>query len=248
MLQKSLLSITGTLLFLSIITNTHAQDAENYAIRGYDVGIRSALSVQDQLFPYKIDSKLTKEGYAQGIQSSMHFRSPILKSHKIQFELSILRKAINSVEIDIKQYLNRQADRRTALLDHIDYLKKLQLELQNRDFKLQRELTELEAQSTRLSNSVSSNEQEFFGLLPQFQINPAIEAYENFVDDSKKNVELRAHIGAMQYIQSMYATLTPNLSKLIIAMEANKEALIQGITVVDVEDIDLGIIKRESEE
>lgn len=228
-----------------VLVNSHqaiGQSASN--VQGYKLGIISVQNTQKALFPYRADLKFSQQGYAQGIAANIYFQSPPLSSHYLAYELSFLQKTINSMEVDLLQYLKNNQDRRSTLNKHLEYLKDLERTLNERQSRLAAEIILLNTSNNQLSQKIKDNEDIFFRALPEFQINSAVSAYEQFIETSKKEVAVRAHLGALQWIESGYQNAMNILPKLISAIEQNKEALIQGIVVTEIENIDLGIIKK----
>ena len=54
----------------------------------------------------------------------------------------------------------------------------------------------------------------------------------------------KAYLGALRKAKENHDLFYPKLNKRIKAIESNKEALLQGIRITEVEDIDLGLIIR----
>lgn len=216
--------------------------SDDSAFDGYSLGMSSSMKIQNALFPYKTDLKL--QSYRTGIESSIIFSKPLIKEHLLSHEIALVKKALFSMETNIPQYLRSQDNKRAALRNHIVFLNKLLVLLKQRSYKIKKELAQLDIQNKRNESIIASSEKEFFRALNQFEVNLSADRFDVFVESSQSNIQIRAYLGAFHQIDEWYQNLIPQLEKLIFAIEENKEALVQGITVTDIENIDLGIIRK----
>lgn len=95
-----------------------------------------------------------------------------------------------------------------------------------------------------LSGDMDQLEQDFFDALNDLEPAKSDTLLKSFVDVSQKQTALRARVAALQKLRDFYTGAIDRLQKRIEAVEENREALIQGIRVVDIPEGRLDIIIR----
>lgn len=213
------------------------------AVKGFETGLKANHAIQEQFFPYK-RSNIRTQGFKTGMTSGIALGTPMLRLNKISNELNIIQKAVNSIRTKVPAYLQTQSDRRRALLEHIIFLQKIRELLAERSIQMKQEIGQLSQLDERNRALISQTENSFFTQASRLEISDASRNFDIFVNASEENVKIRAYLGAIKRFDQWYTQLIEQYDLFIFALEKNKEALIQGITVTEIENVDLGIIKK----
>lgn len=153
--------------------------------------------------------------------------SEIEPSYSPDFEaIVVLQRIVNVLTLDPETQFEKDSDRGQAIEDHVIYLTNLYNEGANAYSKIQNERIVSENELTATSNAASDAESNFFAYLNQYRPDGAEQYFNNFKEQQKKAVELRADVG---YLMAMEERLQYNLNKLqerIAYLQSNKETLI----------------------
>lgn len=247
---KKILHIIGFTSFIfglaliggEYVSQTLVYAQQNVPVKGFLIGAQASKTLQDDVFPYKID--IDVQGFLIGAQSGLVLQERVLKIHALTSDIELIRRSLNILETDVPAYLRQQQNKRQALFDHVNLLDRIKITMEDRVVFVNREISQLQLQDSSNRESIEQNETQFFDNLSSLQTNSAVDNFEKFIVSSQNNIEVRAYLGAMQKIQEFYTQLIDRAELLIIAIEKNRDALVEGITVTEIENIDLGIIKR----
>lgn len=166
-------------------------------------------------------------------------------SSALEMDSQILAKLNNTLSVDLFAYLNQSNDRADSLDNYVQLLENLMDTAQNRSAELQSQITFLEKNLDAQERSITLMEEEFFVDLEGFEGMEADETLQEFIALGQEQTEVKAKIGAYQTIKDYYDYFLPRLDTLITAIKANRDPLIAGVRVVEIEDMTLDLIIRE---
>lgn len=153
----------------------------------------------------------------------------------------LLKRMQNAYETDINSLLAGTTDREGELNNHLTLLKRLR---DDANILLQKLKGDREVFKTELEKSESkrdSFEQGFFRELDV--LNPSSGEFLNqFISEAKISLDLKARFKAFEKIIQLYESAIPKFDARIRDIELNKEPLVKGIKVFDIEDSDIKLI------
>lgn len=153
----------------------------------------------------------------------------------------------NSMETDVNELLNQSSDRTEALTDYASLLNfNLYLGRQNVE-TLEAQMEDLEQSFVAVENEQDEAELDFFDDLRNLDANGSSASLDRFIGFSEEVVELRAEYRAREKLLEYYEAVLVAVELRIADIEFNREALIKGVQVVDIEGSDLDLIIDESE-
>jgi hypothetical protein len=151
------------------------------------------------------------------------------------------------LQVDVQELLDQSGDRQETLDDFLHELRYgLYLGEQN--------LEQLESESRGLSSRYSDAEadkdvyeEHYFEKIRSLDAYGSVAALNAFVEASQDVVELKAQYQAREKLISYYDDLLVSLEARTADVEANEEALVKGVQVVDISGSDLDLIIDEDE-
>lgn len=148
-------------------------------------------------------------------------------------------------ETNIHQLLDQSYDRRASLNAYLSALKSIQGEAKTALDYVVKEQTELAANYEVVDAEKNTIEQEFFNELQQLNSIASDQALTEFTKLIRRHSSIKARHRALANVRGFYERALPKLDARIRDIEANTEALVEGIKVVDITDSDLGLIITE---
>ena len=143
---------------------------------------------------------------------------------------------------DVYKLLDQSTKRDEVLLKHLDEL----VAMKDKGLRIQEQiginLDDLKVSYESLNGEKNKGETDFFAALSDLQGQKSDTLLKQFIEVSQKQVALKARIAALTKLQAYYATALARLDKRLEAIDKNRDALIQGIRVVDVPGSDLDLI------
>ncbi len=153
----------------------------------------------------------------------------------------------NSMEVDVNELLNQSSDRTEALTDYVSLLNfNLYLGRQNVE-TLVIQMEDLEQRFVAVEKEQNEAEVDFFDDLRNLDANGSSAALDRFSGFSEEVVSLRAEYRAREKLLEYYEAVLIELELRITDIEFNREALIKGVQVVNIDGSDLDLIIDESE-
>jgi len=171
-------------------------------------------------------------------------KSPTINSEVIN-DTKLLRQINNALAVDIFQYLNQSNDRAGSLDNYINLLDIMARKCQSRIGELNSKVNFLKANFSAKEVAVQSNEEEFFNNLHMFNGENAENSLEKFIGLQESQVEIKAKIGAYETLKGYYEFFQPKLDNLVMAIKANRNPLIAGVKVVEIQNMTLPIIIKQ---
>jgi chemotaxis protein histidine kinase CheA len=148
--------------------------------------------------------------------------------------------------VDVYAMLDQTPRRSDKLLDYLANLRKVQEEGHQSSLELQATIDDLQLSYNSLSPDRARFETDFFDALQNLSGEKADFLLKSFVDVTQKQTALKAKISALEQLAQYYQTVLARLDIRIQAVDENRDALIQGIHVVDIPGADLDIIIKKS--
>ncbi len=160
-------------------------------------------------------------------------------------DAQLLSKIYNTLQVDLFAYLNQSNSRATSLENYLKLLERLQSEAITRSADLESQINFLTTNFEAQELAISSSEEQFFQNLDLFNAENADQELAEFINLSQMQTEVRAKIGAYQGLKDYYDYFLPRLDTHIRTIQANRDALIAGVRVVEIENMTLDLIIEE---
>lgn len=153
----------------------------------------------------------------------------------------------NSLNTDVFALLDQTGNRTKALENHIHELDQLLLIAQQMsDFTI-REMATFKNQFNSLKDLKRQAEKDFFVSVDTFAGLGPRDFLEAFIQYGQQMVDMKARNLALNKVQTLYKTALKKLDARIRDLKTNREALVKGLRVVDIQNSDLRIILQEGE-
>jgi len=146
---------------------------------------------------------------------------------------------------DVYAMLDRGPNRDEVLLQHLDELKAVKEKGLQYQQQIGIDLDDLKVSYDSLNGEKNKSESDFFAALQDLQGQKSDTLLKQFIDVSQKQLALKARISALSKLVDYYKTALGRLDTRIEAIDKNRDALIQGIKVVDIPGADLDLIIRQ---
>lgn len=160
----------------------------------------------------------------------------------LQIDSKILSQISNTLSVDLFQYLNQAVSRADALNEYLNLLNVLLDKTNQRIMDLQYKIDFLVANFRAKEEEIKISEEIFFENLKIFSGPDAEEELGHFIGLQEAQVEIRAKLGAYESLKGYYEFFKPRLENLITAIKANRDPLIAGVKVVEIQSMTLPLI------
>lgn len=168
-------------------------------------------------------------------------------SDRINTYLKVLNELQNGFETDINQLLDSSSSRARALEVHLRELNGLLAEAQFTYENLNEEADDIKVEFNRISTQKDILENAFFVSLEKLAAFDSNKVLNDFIDVSVMHVSLKAEFNALTKVSGMFDVAIRNMEARIKDIEANKQALVTGVKIVDIKGSDLDLIIQEGE-
>jgi hypothetical protein len=162
----------------------------------------------------------------------------------LQTDSKLLSQISNTLSVDLFAYLNQSNDRATSLDNFLNLLETLLSSAQRRSAELQSKINFLSQNFDAQERTIQLTEDAFFQNLQIFEGENAEEELGRFIGLQQDQSEIKAKIGAYQGLKDYYGFFIPRLDNLIRAIRANRDPLIAGVKVVEIQNMTLPLIIR----
>lgn len=169
-------------------------------------------------------------------------------------ETDLLTTSINDfalifevLQVDVNELLNQSSNRYEAIDDHLNELNYLQYLGRQNLADLEESSDNLVQKFNSIEEAKSENEERFFLELQDLDAPAALSALNAFIAQGEDIVRLRAEFNARQKLIGYYEQALEALATRQKDIELNKEALVKGVQVVEVEGSTLDLILDEDE-
>ncbi len=152
------------------------------------------------------------------------------------------RRIRNIYNIDLNDYLDASEDRATAYFQYVNQYEAASVDLTFVISNLEKELSYFELVVSQVVLEVEEQESIFFNMLNALEDSSLNEALNKFQNLSIKKTKLTAELKARQAIYNRIADNVQAIDKKLEAIKLNKDALVKGVTVTNVEGVELNLV------
>ncbi len=156
-------------------------------------------------------------------------------------------RVYEAVQVDVNELLNDATDRREALKDYEDELGYLLSVARRNQDRLADQLDLLEEQFSKQEDLKDAQEEFFFDRLADLDAYSSGAALDEFIAYSQEVIRLRAHFQARERLLGFYENVIPVVETKLRDLELNEEALVKGVTVIQVDGSDLDLVIDEGD-
>lgn len=182
-------------------------------------------------------------GTDNGIESNLVFGlDEVLPGGVFSQYVNVVSELKNVYNTDIYAYLDKSTNRQARLDEFIKEMASLNEKGLAIYEQLGNDIDVLNINLTSLAAERDLHEVEFFRILNQLEGNASVVEFENFLVFENKVQRIKARLGAYQALRSMYKVLLEATVPRLEDIKANKEALVKGIRVFDIQGSDINAI------
>ncbi len=203
-----------------------------------------------------LSTELSKGYHLTTVRSAKSLQKSILSTYylgektvnidsTLQTDARLLGQISSTLSVDVFAYLNQAENRSDALDNYIHLLERLNAKALARTQDLTSVINFLKANFQAQKVTIGLTEDAFFRNLEIFDGENAEEELGNFIGLQKEQTEVKAKIGAYDGLKGYYEFFIPKLNNLIRAIKANRDPLIAGVKVVEIQNMTLQLIIRE---
>ncbi len=164
----------------------------------------------------------------------------------VQTDTKLLAQMSNTLSVDIFAYLNQSDSRADTLDNYLNLLRILREKATVRSRELSSQINFLQANFQAQEKSIKLTEDAFFENIKIFDGQNAEVQLAGFIGLEKEQSEVRAKMGAYQGLKDYYDHFLPLINNLITAIQANRDPLIAGVKVVEIQNMTLPLIIRKN--
>lgn len=226
----------------SIETSLIAGKNKGTSLERFEEGVQTALVTGEEIPKIKRLSSAIEATFSIGYPERVPGDFDRITSY-----MDVLIRLQNSFSTDIHQLLDGSVNRSEALELHLIELKDIQNEAIQTFEKIKEEKDELKIEFNKATTEKELLEKDFFNAMENLRGNEANEILNDFIDASKRQIDLKAEFNALAKAEKMFDTAIKNMETRIKDIEYNKEALIKGVQVVDIKGSDLDLIIQEAQ-
>ncbi|MBU1445786.1 hypothetical protein KKD70_00815, partial [Patescibacteria group bacterium] len=229
----------GTSAIQSIFVIGHNR---GITLEDFDSGAQTALLAGDDNVEANGVSGAIRAGFVVGVSKVDFQNADIIATY-----MNVLMKLQNAFSTDIHQMLNSAQNRSVALEAHISELDSLQEEALTTLREINEKKDNLKISFNEATTLKEKLEADFFVSIDQLEGNKANYLLDEFIETSKRQVDLKAQYNALNRLSELFDYATLNMDVRIKDIKYNREPLVKGIQVVDIKGSDLELIIQEPE-
>jgi hypothetical protein len=163
----------------------------------------------------------------------------------LDMDTKLLSSIKNALSVDLFEYLNQSNSRADTLESYLNLLKNLKARSDQRITDLQYKIDFLNANYKGQQTVANQSEQAFFDNLKIFDGPNAEDELAKFIGLQGSQTEIKAKSGAYDSLKRYYQFFSPKLDNLIRSIDANRDALIAGVKVVEIQNMTLPLIIQQ---
>jgi len=201
-----------------------------------DVSLQAAFIVGDANTELDIATQVGGSLGVPGEVGTEEF-SGLIQEFKASFEL---------MKVDVIALLDQAKDREAALNDYEEELGFRLFQAKENLTTLGEQMDDLQAKISALEPQKAESEDEFFTDLTDLDSFGTVASLDTFIGHSQQLVEFKADLQARAKLASFYQDLIPVMELRAKDIDLNREALVKGIQVVDIQGSDIELIIDES--
>lgn len=158
-----------------------------------------------------------------------------------------LRVMRNYTFINVVDLTSESPDRAKVLAEYDSTLRSYLQKSKDSLYELETEIALLQSDQKHYQDLANAEEKAFRDYLKNYDGVEADASLEAFIEAQKQAGELYTRAKAMQLLASVYTPLTRLIDTKIKFIAANKEALLKGVSVVDIRGLEETLIRTEKE-
>jgi hypothetical protein len=160
----------------------------------------------------------------------------------LQNDTRLMSRMNNALTVDLFAYLNQSSSRADALDGYLNLLETLNEKALERMDDLNRQVSFLTGNFNARETRIEQSQEEFFRQIERFNGPNAEEELGRFIGLQQGSDEIRAKIGAYSQLWQYYEFYQSRLEPLIREIRLNRDPLIAGVRVVEIENMQLPLI------
>ena len=161
--------------------------------------------------------------------------------------VNILARIRVLYEMDIQNVLNASNDRNSTFNNLLSDMKSVSAEARNAIPKIAERKAALEAEFDSVTAAKQLKEEEYFANLSANNPRETSESLVLFTELARQSVDIRARYRALNKVEEYMQRYLSAMETRVLDIELNREALIKGVKVFDIEGSDIDLIIPESE-
>lgn len=179
-----------------------------------------------------------------GISAAIYYgfgKDDLYLKNRFIYYVNFLRRILFANQTKIDDVMNNKLRRDFALDEYTNQIKVLFEEGNKLRKEINVQIDEFKIAYNSLTAEKDRYEVDFFASLNELEGEKADQLLVKFIDITQKQLEVKAKLSALTQLSQNYEDLLIKLKLRIEAIEKNRDALISGVTVVDIpgSDIDL---------
>lgn len=226
-----------------VITDSEKMNVFTLNALGNSIWVTNTLSTGQHLT--KMNQKKAKSFQKSMLATYYLGEKTIDINSTLQTDTQILTQINNTLSVDLFQFLNQSANRADTLSNYINLLTVLLEKTNERINDLQYKIDFLKGNSISKESQISISEDAFFNNLNMFYGENAEEDLGKFIGLQQSQSEIKAKIGAYESLQGYYKFFKPKLKNLTTEIKANRDPLIAGVKVIEIQNMTLPLIIRQ---
>ncbi len=160
----------------------------------------------------------------------------------IQNDSKILSQIKNTLSVDLFHYLNQSIQRSDALDDYLNLLEVALEKAAKRSGELNAQINFLTDNSNAKLNEIKISEETFFKNMKIFDGPNAEQELYRFIELRDSQNEIKAKLGLYKSLKGYYDFFNPQIANLIKEIKLNREAIIAGVRVTEIRNMQLPLI------
>lgn len=208
----------------------------------FDEGVQTAIISGEIIPKIKRINPSIAATFNAGMPETPEEKEDILASY-----MNTLMQLQNAFSTDIQQLLDNSVDRSESLSVHLSELESLQRQAKEALSQINTKRDELKIQFNETTTIKEQLEDDFFVSMNQLEGSKANSLLNQFIDAQKRQTQLKSQYNALSKASALFETAINNMDARIKDIKLNREALVKGVRVIDIEGSDLDLIIQESE-
>ncbi|MFH1012226.1 MAG: hypothetical protein V1760_00550 [Candidatus Peregrinibacteria bacterium] len=246
---RNLLASIPTAGGMAGIKTSHLLSQKTTPPINYEESVRKTVQTTTELSTGQHLTKLPQkqvQGLSKSVLATYYLGEKTISMDSVlKNDTQILGQMNNALSVDLFDYLNQSASRADSLNGYLNLLETLAKKAESQITDLNSKIAFLQTNFQTQEGQIQRNEEAFFQNLQIFNGPNAEENLKQFIGLQENNVEIKAKIGAYQGLRDYYLFFQPRLTNMITAIRANRDALIAGVKVTEIQNMTLPLIIRE---
>jgi two-component sensor histidine kinase len=253
MRRKTVLPI---LLLLSLASCRRAEEVTEYQVRGAQSGMRvsselvrraeaAAVEEVSSLSSLRVGAILSKGETTLAFPPPLG-EAPAIAAEGIIHDATLVQRFIELLRVNVREMLNASGDRTETLREYLASLTSHRGRGEARLRALREREDDLQDDEHRLRRSVETLREDLDEAIRGGEGTSASALMEDLLERQTALAKVQTELVVVQNSRGAFDRILPTLSDRLRAIQANQEALIKGVRVVDIPGVeDLGIIVVE---